>query len=361
MSLQARVRLARKGFVLDAEIGCDRGETLAILGPNGAGKSTLLMCIAGLAEPDEARISVDGRLVQDTATALHVPAEGRGCGIVFQGLLLFPHMSVLDNVAFPIMARGLPRSEASRKAARTLDEIGAAPLAGKRPSDLSGGEAQRAALARALSGDPRLLLLDEPLSSLDARARAEVRGLLRTVLRSFEGPRLLVTHEPVEAMTLADRIAVIEEGVITQTGTPAEIRETPRTSYAAELVGQNLFSGRLEHDDGGTGRVVTDEGEIVVAWPAGFEAGNSVLALLPPTDVSIHLQRPEGSPRNVLEGRITSVSAPAEGDRARIRIGSSPPVVADITVGSLSRMGLREGDHVWASFKAVEVGVLPLA
>lgn len=361
MSLRARVRLARQGFVLDAEIACEKGETLAILGPNGAGKSTLLMSIAGLVEPDEARITVDERLIEDTATVLNVPAEERGCGIVFQDLLLFPHMSVLDNVAFPIGARGLRRSDARRKAAHMLDEIGATLLADKRPSDLSGGEAQRVALARALSGDPRLLLLDEPLASLDARARAEVRGLLRTVLRSFEGPRLLVTHEPVEAMTLADRIAVLEEGVVTQTGTPAEIREAPRTSYAAELVGQNLFSGRLQHGDGGTGRVVTTEGDIVVAWPAGLEAGHSVLVLLSPSDVSIHLERPEGSPRNVLEGRITSVSAPAEGDRARIRIGSSPPVVADITIGSLSRMGLREGDHVWASFKAVEVGVLPLA
>jgi molybdate transport system ATP-binding protein len=226
--------------------------------------------------------------------------------------------------------------------------------------DLSGGEVQRVAIARALIHEPRLLLMDEPTSSLDVRARSELRPFIRMTLEGFHGVRILVTHDPVEAMTLADRIVVLEEGRVTQEGTPDELRNAPKTEYVADLVGVNLFAGRLEPLDPGTGSVVTSQGSVVVPWPDGLplESLDGVLAVLRPSDVVLHTSEPEGSARNVLHGRVAEIAI--EGERARIRIAGEPPVVAEITLGSVARLGLREGGAVWASFKAVEISlVLP--
>jgi molybdate transport system ATP-binding protein len=211
------------------------------------------------------------------------------------------------------------------------------------------------ALARALVAEPTLLLLDEPLSALDVGARARIRDLLREELTRFPGVRVLVTHDPIEASTLADRLVLLEEGRITQIGSPEEIRTAPRSRYAADLVGVNAFRGRLEPVDEGAGRIATPEGGVIVPWPEGF-AGGDAIGLLRPADVTLSLDPPAGSARNVLQGRIGSVAI--EGDRARVRIASSPSLVAEVTIGSVERLGLREGVVVWASFKAVEVDVL---
>jgi molybdate transport system ATP-binding protein len=196
------------------------------------------------------------------------------------------------------------------------------------------------------------------LSALDVRARGEVRALLRRVLGGFEGIRVLVTHDPVEAMTLADRLVLLEEGSVTQRGTPEEIRAAPRTHYAAELVGVNLFGGRLVPLEPGVGRLETADGEVVVGWPEGAVGpAEGAIGLLRPADVSLHVARPEGgSARNVLEGTVTSVAH--EGERARVRVASLPPIVAEVTEGSAQALGLREGTGVWASFKALEVRVI---
>jgi molybdopterin-binding protein len=212
------------------------------------------------------------------------------------------------------------------------------------------------ALARALVAEPSLLLLDEPLSALDVGARARVRDLVRLELRSFPGVRVLVTHDPVEASTLADRLVLLEGGRVTQVGTPDEIRASPRSRYAADLVGVNSFQGRFEPIEEGAGRISTDEGNVIAPWPEGFEGGR-VIGLLRPTDVTLSLEPPAGSARNVFHGTVNSVSV--EGDRARVRLATTPPLVAEITLGSVGRLGLREGVSVWASFKAVEVQVLP--
>ncbi|MDP9340946.1 MAG: ABC transporter ATP-binding protein [Actinomycetota bacterium] len=365
MSLQADVRVRRgDGFLLDASLRVPGGRTVALLGPNGAGKSTFVSALAGLEPLQEGRIELDGATLEDSRTGTRVPAQARPVGVVFQDLLLFPHLSALENVAFPLRARGVQRAEARRSAQALLDRLGVGHRSRARPGELSGGEAQRVALARALVHQPRLMLLDEPLSSLDVRARAEIRTLVRTTLAGFDGVRVLVTHDPVEAMTLADELVLLEDGRVTQTGTPEEIRAAPRTPYAAELVGLNLFAGRLVRLEDGAGRIETADGDIVVAWPpdaeeageAGEAGADGVLALLRPSDVSLYRSRPEGSARNVMHGKVTSVSI--EADRARIRVASAPPLVAEVTPGSVTRLGLTEGVDVWASFKAVEVTVL---
>jgi molybdate transport system ATP-binding protein len=203
-----------------------------------------------------------------------------------------------------------------------------------------------------------VLLLDEPLAAVDASARPALRDAIRAALVGFNGPAIVVSHDPVEAMTLAGRLALIEEGRVTQTGTPTEIRERPRTRYAADLVGMNLFTGTLEPQPDGSGLLETSDGALTVAWPDDLprERHSGVRATLAPADIALHAGRPEGSARNVFRGPIAEV-APL-GDRARIRLGTTPSLVAEVTAGSLDRMGLASGHEVWASCKAVEIHLM---
>jgi molybdate transport system ATP-binding protein len=356
MSLIADVTFSRDDFSLEAAFVAEAGQTVALLGPNASGKSTLVAILAGLLRPERGRVELEGVSLDDDGN--HVAADARDVGILFQDLRLFPHLSALENVAFPLRARGVKKEVARGRARDALERFEVSARALAHPRELSGGEAQRVALARATIFSPRLLLLDEPTSALDVGARARFRPLLARTLRSFPGIRVLVTHDPVEAMTLSDRIVVLEAGRITQTGTPEDVRRAPRTPYAAELVGVNLFTGRLERLSDGAGRLVTADGEVIVAWPEGFDEIEEITATLHPADVSLHHSRPEGSPRNVLEGRIVDVAI--EGERARVRVDTRPPLVAEITRGSVERLGFAEGTPVWASFKAVEVRlVLP--
>jgi molybdate transport system ATP-binding protein len=355
VTLSVDVGVRRGSFWVRAAFEARAGETLALLGPNGSGKSTLVGAIAGLLPPDEGSVRLDGEVLDDVAADVRVPAERRPVGVVFQDLLLFPHLSALENVAFPLRARGVARPQARDRSLGWLERLGIGARAAARPRDLSGGEAQRVALARALVAEPALLLLDEPLSALDVGARARIRDLLREELARFPGVRILVTHDPVEASTLADRLVLLEDGHITQVGSPEEIRTAPRSRYAADLVGVNAFRGRLEPVEEGAGRIATSDGDVIVPWPEGFPGGDAI-GLLRPADVTLSLDPPAGSARNVLQGRIGSVAI--EGDRARVRIASSPSLVAEVTLGSVERLGLREGVVVWASFKAVEVDVL---
>ena len=358
MTLEVRATIERGDLRVDAELRAGADETVALLGPNGAGKTTVVMCLAGLLPPTEGRVTLDDVVLDDATAGTHVPPEERPVGVVFQEGLLLPHLTALENAAFPLRAAGVRRTGARDRAQELLNRVGfPTERAAARPAELSGGEAQRVALVRALVGEPRLLLLDEPTSALDVRARAAIRPLIRSALRSFSGIRVLVTHDPVEAMSTADRVVVMEDGRVTQAGAPRDLRDAPRTAYVAELVGVNLYEGRLERTDGGAGRLTTAEGAVVVAWPERARGGEEgVLGILRPADVALHSRRPEGgSARNALPGRIASISI--EGDRARVRVTSEPPVVAEITVGSVERLGLAEGSAVWASFKAVEVDV----
>jgi molybdate transport system ATP-binding protein len=348
--LTASIELALGELRLAVDLQVPAGETVAILGPNGAGKTTLLRALAGLLPPDRGRVVLDGEALDDVATDLHVPPEHRPIGVVFQDHLLFPHLSALDNVAFGLRARGVSRDEARRLAAEWLDRVGLDRKATARPRELSAGQAQCVALARALAVRPRLLLLDEPLSALDATTRRATRRELRRHLAEYEGTRLLVTHDPLEAVALADRLVVLEAGRVTQTGVPTEITGRPRSDYVADLVGVNLFRGRVEGD-----RVVVDEAVLVV--PHGDHGRGDVFAVVHPRAVALHRSAPEGTPRNVWAGVAEGLDL--EGERARVRVGGRLPIVAEVTAAAVADLRLADGGPVWVSVKATEITVYP--
>jgi molybdate transport system ATP-binding protein len=349
VSLDARIGLALGNLDLEAELAVGAGELVVLLGPNGAGKTTLLRALAGLVALDRGRVVLDGVVMEDAQAGEYVPTERRPIGFVFQEYLLFPHLSALENVAFGLRARGMARAEARRRAAAWLERVGLAAHASSRPRALSGGQAQRVALARAMVSDPRLLLLDEPLAALDAASRSEVRRDLRRHLASFDGSRLLVTHDPLEAITLADRLVVLEGGRITQTGTPDQVSTRPRSRYVAELVGVNLFRGLA------AGRTIRlDVGGIVVA--ADIHHGE-VFAAVHPHAVALHRRLPEGTPRNVWAG--TADALEVVGDRVRVRVTGVVPIVAEVTPAAAAELRLADGGPLWASVKATEVTVYP--
>ena len=347
MSLAAAVRVARGPLTVELDLQVADGEVLAVLGPNGAGKSTLLRVLAGLLPPDGGRVTVGPETWDDVDAGVHVPAHERRLGMVFQDHLLFPHLSVADNVAFGLRTRGV-RKPAARAAARDwLARVGIGELGDRRPGQLSGGQAQRAALARALVGEPALLLLDEPLSALDARTRLTVRAELRRHLAEFAGSTVLVTHDPVDAMALADRVVVVEEGRVVQAGTPADVSRHPRTDYVARLVGLALLPGTGE----GTTVQLDGGGSVAVAE----ETAGEVFVAVRPESVALYPARPEGSPRNVWPLRL--VSATPHGSTVRCELDGEVPLVADVTATAFAELGLAPGTPVWASVKASEVAV----
>lgn len=357
MSLEVRLALVRDGFDADVEFEAEGGTTLVLLGPNGSGKSTVLSCLAGLLHPDRGRIRLDGEVLLDTEARIDVSPRRRQVGVLFQDGLLFPHLSALDNVTFPLLARGDARPGAEEAGIEILDRLGfPAERRGSRPAALSGGEAQRVALARALIPRPRLLLLDEPTSALDVRSRNQLRPAIARALAAFAGVRVLVTHDPVEAMTLGDRIVVVEDGRVSQAGTVDDLRRSPATPYVAEVVGVNVFRGPLRRDDGAW-RIEAPEGAVFVADP-GLPEDTVVIGVMLPGEIELHLERPpEGSAQNVVEGTVDAVAV--DGQRARVRVDGRPPVLAEITLSSAERLALRPGARVWSSFKAVGVSVEP--
>ncbi len=345
--LNARIELRLGTLDLDATIEAAQNEIVALLGPNGAGKTTFLRAVAGLVHPDRARVVLDGVVLEDSALGVRVPTERRPIGIVFQQHLLFPHLTVLENVAFGLRARHRP--DARTAAGAWLERVGLEKYANARPSALSGGEAQRVALARALAIDPRLLLLDEPLSALDATARVALRRELRRHLASFSGARLLVTHDPLEAAALADRLVILESGRVVQSGPVEEVTRHPRSRFVADLVGVNLLRGRAA-----AGVIAIGGGQQLTALDAG---DGDVFAVIHPRSVAIHRVHPEGTPRNVWPGTVRSVDL--LGERARVAIGGALPIVAEVTASSVRDLDLREHAEVWVSVKAAEVGVYP--
>jgi molybdate transport system ATP-binding protein len=349
VTLACRIAVERGDFSLDMALDVGPGETVAILGPNGAGKSTLLSALAGLLPLDRGSIVLGGEVLDDASTGVYIRPERRPVGVMFQDGLLFPHLTALDNVAFGPRSRGVSRPEARRRAGEWLARVGLAGQADLRPAALSGGQAQRVALARALVTDPALLLLDEPLSALDVAVRADVRRDLQHHLASFEGVRVVVTHDPLEAAALADRLLVLEGGRVVQTGTAAELAARPRTAYVAQLAGTNLFRGSAhghEIEVEGGGRLVS-----------ATAAQGPVLAVVHPRAVAVSVRRPDGSPRNVWPGTIDSLDV--LDDRCRVRVVGHLPVVAEVTAGAVSDLGLAPRQAVWMSVKATEVDVYP--
>jgi molybdate transport system ATP-binding protein len=347
--LRADIALHRDSFALTAGLDVPAGETVAVLGPNGAGKTTLLHAIAGLTALDSGAITLDGDVLEDTQAGVFIPPERRSIGVVFQDYLLFHHLSSLDNIAFGLRCRGVKPAEARVRAHEWLARVGLADHASARPAQLSGGQAQRVALVRALICEPRVLLLDEPLSALDATTRAGTRRDLRRHLAEYDGVRIVVTHDPIEAAALADRLVVLEAGRVVQAGTHAEISAHPRSPYVADLVGVNLFRGRGQRD------------RIVVGVDAALTAASSVegdvLAVVHPRAVTLHRDAPRGSARNVWQGRVAVIDL--ETDRVRVRVAGPIPIVAEITHGALDELRLTDGASVWVSVKATEITIFP--
>jgi molybdate transport system ATP-binding protein len=349
VTLTARIVRTLGRFRLDVDLTTKPGETVAVLGPNGSGKSTMFRCLAGLLPIDEGRIGLDDEVLDAPTTNTFVVPERRPVAVVFQEYLLFPNLTALENVAFGLRARGVPKTTARAQAGDWLARVGLADHAGHRPRALSGGQAQRVALARALATEPRLLLLDEPLAALDVGARADVRRDLRRHLATFDGVRLLVTHDPVDAYALADRVVILEAGQIVQVGTLADVTAQPRSRYIADLVGVNLLAGT-----GQDGTITTPTGGRIV--PAEPVHGD-VLAVIQPHAVALYLSAPEGSPRNVWGVTVADVDRQA--DRVRVRLTGEMPLVAEITPGALDDLALQPGDRVWATVKATEIIAYP--
>lgn len=349
VSLHAEMSVTRgEEFRLELALAAEPGQTVGLLGPNGAGKSTALRVLGGLLVPDSGRVELDGQCLDDGAGTF-VAAERRPIGVVFQEYLLFPHLSVLENVGFGLRARGMQRRAARECAETWLRRVGLACYGKARPGTLSGGQAQRVALARALATDPRLLLLDEPLAALDAGTRIEVRAELRRHLAEFAGTTVLVTHDPLDAMVLADRLLVVEGGRVAQRGTPAEIAWHPRTDYIAQLVGVNLYRGIAR----GTTVELAAGGRLVTAGPVDGE----VFLAFAPSAVSLHHTRPAGSARNTWNVRVSGLES--RGATIRVQLAGEPDVLADLSHAAVAELDLTVGSMLWAELKATEIRTYP--
>lgn len=350
MRLHADMVVERGSLLLDIGLDVAAGETAVLLGPNGAGKTTVLHCIAGLVALDAGRIAMGDRIFDDGTGRVRLAPSERNVGVVFQDYLLFPDLDVTENVAFGLRSRGVAATEARRVALGWLDRMNLGPTARMSPGDLSGGQAQRVALARALATNPDVLLLDEPLAALDVATRQEVRRYLRRFLAEFDGPRILVTHDPVEAMVLGDRLVIIEGGKVTQDGTPSHVGRHPRSAYVASLVGLNLLRGA---GDGRNVRLVGG-GEISAAdtVPAG-----DVFVVVRPQSVALYETPPAGTPRNVWASTVIGLDG--ERDRVRVELDGPVPIVAEVTPSAVADLHLEIGSRVYAVVKATDVTVYP--
>ena len=346
-----RITVSRGTFSLDVDVTVAAGEVLAVLGPNGAGKSTLLRVICGLLPMAAGRVALDGKTLESAPGGLRLPPNERGIGVVFQDYRLFPHLSAADNVAFGPRSAGVARAVARREAQGWLASVGLAGLADRMPGELSGGQAQRVALARALALRPALLLLDEPLSALDATTREEVRAQLRGVLDAFAGPAVFVTHDPLDAMTLATRVLIIEDGRVVQQGQPQQIAQRPATSYVAQLVGLSLLRGTATD-----GALLLSDGTVV--HTADGSLNGPALAVVRPSSVALATQAPtHSSVRNVWQREVAGLRV--LGDRVRVSFVGAPTLVADITNAAMAEMRLTAGDTVWVSAKATDITTYP--
>lgn len=315
---------ARSGLDVDlrvpgrvtARFSLPAGEVLAVIGPNGAGKSSLVHALAGL-------VPAEGSALADGTDLLSQSAQQREVGVVFQRQLLFPHLTALANTAFGPRSRGVSRVEAEARGQEWLDRLGVGELSGRKPRELSGGQAQRVAIARALATRPKLLLLDEPFTGLDVKVAMALRIELGRHLASYDGVTLLVTHSALDALTVADRVLVLDEGRVAQIGTPEEVSQRPRTEHVARLVGLN---------------VVRD--------------GDTLISFTPQT-VAVSLTAPVGSPRLRWHGRVEDVAP--HGDAVRVLVRAHPDLIADVTLAAATELDLTPGREVWLSVKETAV------
>lgn len=347
VSLELRAEVHARGVEVDLRVA--DGETVALLGPNGAGKSTVLAVAAGLLRPDAGRVVLDGTPLTETGgqgDRHWVPPHRRGIALLAQDPLLFPHLTVAQNVAFAPRAQGGSRAASRAAAYHWLEEVGVVELADRHPSQVSGGQAQRVAVARALAAEPRLLLLDEPMAALDVAVAPTMRQVLRRVLADRSA--LLVTHDALDALLLADRVVVLDGGRVVEEGPTAEVLRRPRSPFAARIAGLNILTGTWR-----AGRVEAEGASVhgTLHGPPPAEGG-PVTAVFPPSAVAVFRSVPGGSPRNALPVRVTELEP--YGDRVRVRAGA---LSADVTPVAAAELDLAPGAEVVLSVKATEVAV----
>jgi molybdate transport system ATP-binding protein len=345
LRVEARTRLG--GFELDVSLEVEPGECLAVAGRSGAGKSTLLRVTGGLLRPDRGVVRCGEETWLDTAGGVNLAPERRRCGYVFQDYALFDHLNAWQNVAYGL--RHLPRRERRRTAEALLDRFELASQSTARPPTLSGGERQRVALARALAPEPRALLLDEPLSALDARTRARARRELAGVLAQAGVPAMLVTHDFNEAAVLGDRVAIVDDGRVVQHGTPGELAAAPASAFVADFTGAVVLTGTARSGEQGLTVVDLDGGDQLTSTD---RAEGRVAASIYPWEIVVE---PVGSPhrdsaRNRLAADVTSVTR--VGGRVRLGLSAGQPLVAEVSEAAVDELGLRPGRRVTASFKA---------
>ena len=336
---------------VDVALEVADGETVALLGPNGAGKSTVLDVVAGLLRPTRGEVRLGGR-------SLHgVPPHRRRVALLAQEPLLFPHLSVVENVAFSPRSHGLGARDARQVARQWLESVGVADLASRRPRELSGGQAQRVAVARALAAEPEVLLLDEPMAALDVAVVPQLRRTLRSVLTDRSA--LLVTHDALDALVLADRVVVVEGGRVVETGTTVDVLQRPRSAFAARLAGLNLVAGAWD----GTG-VVHEQARVRGLPELELAVGAPAVAVFSPAAVAVYRDQPQGSPRNELAATVTDVEP--MGERVRVRTAVGGPVggaveglvvTAEVTPAAAAELDLAPGARVSLVVKATEVRV----
>lgn len=391
--LRVDARVEARTF--DADLTIHDGDVVAVVGPNGAGKSTLLQLIAGALRPSSGAVTLRDRLLsgERDGVAAHVPPHRRRFSYVEQRALLFPHMTVMDNVSFGPRSRGVGRSKARERAERELAATGLGALGERRPDQLSGGQAQRVSLARALAIDPEVILLDEPFAALDVSVTPALRILVRERLRRRRQTAVIVTHDLLDVVSLANRLVLLEGGRIVADGPVDVLCGAPPTQFLADFVGMNLLAGtavgetemsldvlrgasgeRVAGNDAGAahpGPVLTGAGELV--------PGQRARAIVAPHAVSLHTERPSGSPRNVLRGEVVHVEsrgpvvavtigvAGASGHgltRGRdtmteAETGVGQTLRADVTPGAVAELNLVPGAAVWAAIKATQVNLYP--
>ena len=350
MTLEFSARLRSRGFDVDLDVAT--GETLAILGPNGSGKSTLLESIVGLVHPDAGLARLDGNVLFDLSPGsptVFVPPHKRGVSLLAQNALLFPRMTVRDNVAFGPQSTGAGKRVARASAAHWLEAVEATEFAGRKPRQLSGGQAQRIAIARALASEPRLLLLDEPMAALDITVTPALRRLLRRVLA--EQTTILVTHDVLDAFTLADRVAVMNAGRIVELGETREVFERPRSPFTAALVGLNLLVGVRTR-----GGLRTDDGvELAASDGAGIPHGAAVGATVPPRAVRLSARKPASAGMNTIEGHVCDIEP--RGEVVRV---STERLFADVAPAVVAELDLVPGARIWCGFESEALSIYAL-
>lgn len=330
------------------------GEVVAIVGPNGAGKSSLIRLVTGQLRPSAGTVVVNGAVLSGPRT--HVPVHRRGVALLDQRPALFEHLDVLANVAFGPMAGGASRTAAESRARAELDAVGCADLAGRRIWEISGGQAQRVAVARALATDPTLVLLDEPMAALDVTVAPAVRALLRQRIRDEGRTAVLVTHDMIDALSLADTLVVMDAGRIVSQGPVAELMTRPRDPFLANLTGTNLVAGVGESAD--TLRLPTGE-QVTGVLEGGLAVGAPALASFAPAAVAVHVQVPTGSPRNHLAATVTGMEPRGGLVRLSARLADGAAVASDLTLSAAVEADLQPGSRVWLAVKAAQVQLYP--